>query len=301
MARHATSAGRRSRSARNETSRSVRLVNRKVEGAASNPWFTRLARLGYVVRGVLYGTMGVLAMGLAVGGSGGTTDQTGALDLLGGEIFGRLVLIIVIVALAAYSLWGFIRAIYDPLGRGSGPTGVAARVGFVWSGLNYGALMVLAVGLLVGTAKPKSSDSVQRIVETVLAHPGGGVLIIVAGSIGVLAGLGQFVYAYRAGFKKDLKRNTMSWLQRMAADSLGRYGMVARGVIFTLTGCFILDAGLHHNASDAHGFGVAFQTVARAPLGRLLLGVVALGFVALGLHSVANARWIRMPKQRTGR
>lgn len=281
-----------------QVKRAGRRASKRVEKAAANPWFERAARLGYVVRGVLYGTMGVIALDLAIRGSGGARDQTGALTLLGGNVFGRIVLVIVIVALAAYSLWGFVRAIYDPLRRGDGPTGIAARIGFVWSGINYGALMVFALGMLVGTMKRENGDSVQRLVETVLSRPGGGVIIIIAGVIGTLAGLGQFVDAYKAGFRKDLKRNVMNKAERVTADSLGRFGMVSRGVIFTMVGVFILDAGLQHNAGDAHGFGAAFQTLTRAPFGRAILAVVALGFIALGLHSWANARWIRMVRKR---
>ncbi len=119
--------------------------------------------------------------------------------------------------------------------------------------------------------------------------------MIIAGVIGIFGGLGQFLDAYKAGFRKDLKRNQMTRAQRVTVDSLGRFGMVARGVIFGIVGIFVLVAGLHRDAGDAHSFGPAFAAVAREPLGHVLLALVALGFVALGIHSWANARWVRMP------
>jgi hypothetical protein len=137
---------------------------------------------------------------------------------------------------------------------------------------------------------------VQQIVGWALQLPAGGVIVTVAGVIGILGGLGQFADAYKAGFRGDLKRNQMTRAQRITVDGLGRFGMVARGVIFSVVGIFILIAGLHHEANDAHSFGPAFSALAREPLGHVLLAVVALGFVALGLHSWANARWVRMPQ-----
>ncbi|MFZ2034874.1 MAG: DUF1206 domain-containing protein, partial [Candidatus Dormiibacterota bacterium] len=125
--------------------------------------------------------------------------------------------------------------------------------------------------------------------------PAGNVIVIIAGVIGIFGGLGQFLDAYKAGFRKDLKRNQMTRAERVTVDGLGRFGMVARGVIFGIVGIFVLVAGLHHDAGDAHSFGPAFAAVAREPLGHVLLALVALGFVALGLHSWANARWVRMP------
>ena len=256
----------------------------------------RTARLGYVVRGVIYGTMGVLALGMAVGLDSGTTDQRGALIPLGESAVGRLFLLVVIVSLLAYAGWGFIRAIYDPLHRGDDPPGIASRIGFAWSGLNYAALAVFAAGLMLGGSK-SGGDSVQKIVGWALDLPAGGIIVTVAGAIGILGGFGQFMDAYKAGFRKDLKRNQMTAAQRITVDSLGRFGMVARGVIFGTVGIFVLVAGLNHDAADAHSFGPAFAAVAREPLGHVLLALVALGFVALGLHSWANARWVRMPHE----
>lgn len=275
--------------------RAARRGNRQLEKAVANPWLERAARAGYVVRGLLYGVMGVLATDLALGGSATTTDQRGGVFLLAIHPLTKLFLVAVIVALAAYSLWGFIRAIYDPLGRGDDPAGLAARIGFAGSGLNYAALLVFAAGVLLGTAR-NDSDPVQQLVRWALYRPGGSVIVIAAGGVAVVAGIGQFVEAYGGGFKKDLKRSRMSRAQQRVVDGLGRFGMVSRGVIFTVVGVFIIEAGLRKDAADAHGFGPAFQAIAREPLGHALLALVALGFIALALHSLANARWVRMPR-----
>ena len=279
--------------------RATRTARRAAEETVTNPWVVRAARLGYIVRGLLYGAMGALALALAFGVAAKTTDQRGALMLLDLSPVTRLFLLVVVVSLLAYGGWGFIRAIFDPLHRGDDPPGIAARIGFAWSGLNYTVLAIFAGGLLLGSAKPSSSDAVQPLVGWALALPAGGVIVTIAGVIGIISGLVQFVDAYRAGFRKDLKRNTMTKAERVTVDNLGRFGMVARGVIFTIVGIFIFTAGIRHDASDAHSFGPAFNAVAREPMGHVLLAIVALGFIALCLHSFANARWVRIPTART--
>jgi hypothetical protein len=272
----------------------VRRVGGEIKSAAANPWLERAARLGYVIRGILYGVMGVLAISLAVGTPARTADQRGSLYLLAGNPLAVPLLVVVIVGLAAYSMWGFTRAIYDPLGRGNKPIGIAARLGFAWSGVSYAALVVYAAGFLIGTTHGAETDTMQKTVQAILSRPAGTIATIIAGVIGVAAGLGQFVDAVRAGFKDDLKRNRMSRAERVTVDSLGRFGMFSRGVVFTLLGWFVLQAGLQHDASRAQGIGVAFQDIARQPFGHISLAVVALGFIALGLHSLANAIWVRM-------
>jgi len=264
-----------------------------VKRAAANPLLELLERLGYVVRGALYGVMGLLALGIALGVGGKTTDLSGSLVFLVSNPFGKLILVVVAVGLAAYSLWGFTRAIYDPLHRGKDAGGYAARLGFVTSAVSYAAIVVLALQILMGSGGP-SGDSTQKTIATILTHPGGGPLTAIIGLVAIVIGLGQFLEAYRATFKEDLKDAAMTATERDVAIGLGRFGMAARGVIFLVIGWFLVQAGLHHDAGQVQGFGGAFLFLLGQPFGRIVLGVVALGFVALGLHSLACARWIRL-------
>ena len=265
-----------------------------VKRAAGSPVFRLLERIGYVARGALYSVMGLLALGVALGvGGGKATDLTGSLVVLISNPFGKLVLIFMAIGLAAYSLWGFIRAIYDPLHRGSDASGYMARLGFVTSGLSYAAIVIFALRVLAGSGAD-SSEGTQKTIASILSHPGGGPLTVVIGVIAIGVAAGQFLEAYKASFARDLKSAEMSETERKRAIALGRFGMFARGVIFLVIGWFLVQAGIHHDASQVEGFGGAFVFLLREPFGRVLLGGVALGFVALGLYSFACARWVRL-------
>jgi len=88
----------------------------EVRQAAANPALELLERLGYVVRGTLYAVMGFLALKIALSSPGGkATDLSGSLVWLIGNPLGNFVLVVTIIGLVAYALWGFVRAIYDPL------------------------------------------------------------------------------------------------------------------------------------------------------------------------------------------
>src|SRR5579872_5597734 len=280
----------RARAVLAEPERAVQRAHQHGKQAASNPWIELLERVGYIVRGVLYSVMGLIAFGLALGLAGQPVDQSGSLVTIASNPAGGIVLI----GVAAYSLWGFVRAIYDPLHRGDDASGVAERLGFAWSGIAYGAMVFFALGLLAGKHQSAAHDGTQAAIARVLAYPAGHVIAIAIGTIAIGVGLGQFVDAYRAVFKHDLKRHEMSPAERKIVDTLGRCGMVSRGVTFTIVGWFVLQGGLHRDASLVHGFGGAFTTLLTAPFGRVVLAVVALGFVALGIHSFACARWMRL-------
>jgi hypothetical protein len=265
-----------------------------VKQAAANPQLELLERLGYVVRGVLYAVMGFLALRIALATPGGkATDLSGSLVWLIGNQFGKLVLIVTIIGLVAYSIWGFVRAIYDPLHRGRDAKGIMARIGFVTSAVSYLAIALFALHILAGQGAA-SHDSTQKTVSSLLANPAGGFITVVLGIIAIGIAIGQFIEAYRPTFARDLKAGEMSESEREIAIGLGRFGMAARGVTFLVIGWFLIQAGLHHAPGQVQGFGGAFLFLLAQPYGRWLLGIVALGFIALGLHSFACARWVRL-------
>lgn len=262
--------------------------------AAAHPTLEFLERVGYIARGVLYAVMGALALGLALGVGGLATDQSGSLVFLTSGPLGKAMLLVVAVGLAAYAIWGFVRAIFDPLNRGRDAHGVLDRLGFVWSGISYAALSIFAFQLFAGSGKAASRDSTQTAISKVLALPAGKWVAVAIGLIAIGVGIYQFVMAYKASFKKDLKRQEMTRDQEDFVVALGRLGFFARGVVFTLVGWFVLQGGLHRDPNQVHGFSGAFLFLLAQPYGHLLLGIVALGFVALGLHSFASARWMKL-------
>ena len=272
----------------------IHSANTAVKRAASNPVLELLERLGYAARGLLYVVMGVLAFRIASGTPGGqATDLTGSLVFLIANPFGKLVLVAMVVGLVAYSLWGFVRAIYDPMHRGRDATGIMARLGFVSSAVSYAAIALFGLGILAGSGAA-AGDSTQKSVTSMLSHPFGGVLTIIVGLVAFGIGIGQFVEAYKATFAADLKAAEMTESQRRIAIALGRFGMAARGVSFLVIGWFLVQAGINDNAAQAHGFGGAFLFLLSQPFGQVLVGVVSVGFISLGLHSFACARWVRL-------
>jgi uncharacterized protein DUF1206 len=262
--------------------------------AAANPWVERLARFGYAVRGILYAVVGVLAVQVALGAGGATTDKHGAIATIGSQPFGKFLLVLIAIGLTGYSLWGFIRAILDPLGRGTDPKGIAQRIGYLISGLSYGTLVIPTVRFIMGSGGGGTSNASADMTATLLSQPFGQWLAGLVGLIGMAGGLGQIYQAYSTDFKKDFKSSEMSANEMKLATWVGRIGLAARGVVFVMLGFFVLQAALHVDPKQAKGLDGALATLAAQPFGPWLLGAVALGLVAFGAYSLLCARWIRV-------
>jgi fumarate reductase subunit D len=85
------------------------------EKVARSRSFEWLARSGFVARGLIYGIIGILAIKLAIGVGGTTTNQQGALKTIAHQPFGKVLLILVAIGLAGYALWRLLHAL---LGHG---------------------------------------------------------------------------------------------------------------------------------------------------------------------------------------
>src|SRR5512147_2891062 len=96
-----------------------------VRAAATSPLMEKLIRVGYAARGVVWGVIGLLAFQVVTGRGGQITDQQGAIAALGTTPLGRVLLVVMLVGLVGYALWGLIRALVDPLHAGQGAKGIA--------------------------------------------------------------------------------------------------------------------------------------------------------------------------------
>ncbi len=267
----------------------------KTRKAVSSKGGQGLVRLGYIVRGVLYGLVGVLALQVALGRGGENTDKNGAIEKIGQEPFGHYLLILVTVGLIGYSLWGFVRAFLDPLGKGSDAKGMAQRAGYVVSGLTYGALVIPTFRAAIGSNQAQQGGSANQEMTAWLMHqPFGPWLVGLIGLISMVGGFGQIYQGIKTDFKKDFKSEEMSPTEMEWAVRVGRFGMAARGVIFAMLGFFLIQAALHVDPKQAKGLDGALATLAAQPFGPWLLGLVALGLVSFGVYSVLCGRWIRV-------
>ena len=255
--------------------------------------FAALTRFGFVVRGVIYAIIGVLAGQVALHAPSSPSNQRGALETIQKQPFGHWLVIAVAIGLGAYALWQFVQAAFGYGPEGGGDPSVIGRISAAASGCAYAGLCALAVAIVVG-ASSRSSGNPHKSAAGVLGWPGGQWLVGAAGV--VLIGVALF-QGYRGVSKKFLdqdKTEEMRPAVRRWFTRLGVFGHVARMVAFGLIGLFVLRAAIDYAPSDAVGLDGALSRVARQPYGPFLLVVVAAGLFAFGIYSIADSRYRRI-------
>lgn len=268
--------------------------------AARSPWVERVMRLGFAVRGILYGVVGLLAAQVAFGSQGQLTDQQGAIAAIGSQPFGRILLIVMLIGLAGYALWGFVRAFLDPLRKGKDTRGLIERAGFLASGISYAALLLPTARFLFnqpgGAAGGASADSQQQAVSTILTTPWGPWLVGAAGVVIAVAGIAQIITGWKAKFDMRFDPYSLNADQRRWATRLGRFGYIARGLVFSLIGSFLVQAAMTDDPQKVRGVDGALRELALQPYGTVILGIVAVGLMAFGAYSLLGGAWFHFKK-----
>lgn len=241
---------------------------------------TTLTRLGFAARGLLY-----IVIAFLVIGTGRTEDPSGALSYLG-EGGGRLLLIVMAAGFIAYGLWRLADAALNIERHESGRRGIGERIGAAASGVVHLFLAWQAIRLIRGAASASGSGSgtgAENRAETALELPGGELMLEIAGVVLIGVGIAQLINAAKGKYLQHLEPQIAAqpW-----AKWTGRAGYAARGLIFLISGYFLLKAGLQEQASEAGGMAEALAWLT-SPWDV----IVAAGLLGFGLFSLIEARY----------
>jgi hypothetical protein len=250
---------------------------------ATSPLMERLAAVGFFVYGGVYVLVGTLAAKVALGTGGRITSSEGAILEVAREPFGNILLLVIMLGLLAYSSWRLTQAIADPEGKGKGVKGLVVRSGRFVSAISYGALALFTLEVVLG-ARRTSGDKNWAL--RLLTDPLGAVFGTLIGLIILAVAVAQFYKAYTAKFGEAMHRSGMTQTERCWGDYAARLGFSARGLVFALTGGYLLYAVFDANPSQVKSVDELLLTLLRLPYGHWILAVVALGLAGYGMFMI---------------
>ena len=282
------SASRSSRSSR--SSAAGRSASGVAAKAKNSPALSVLARTGYAVNGILHILIGGIALGVASGaGAGSGADQSGALGALASAPGGVFVLWVIVVGLAALGIWQLLSA---ALVREPDTTKRAAHIaGELGKAVAYLAIAATALTFALGGSS-NSASSTKSFSATLLASPGGVILLVVVG-LGVLAiGVVFVVRGVRQSFTDHIR--VPAGTAGKAVVALGVVGYVAKGVAVGVVGILFIVAAATADPSQATGLDGALRSMLELPFGGVILVAVGIGVIAYGLYCFARARLAKL-------
>ncbi|WP_323379096.1 DUF1206 domain-containing protein [Pyxidicoccus xibeiensis] len=250
------------------------------------------ARVGYASRAVVYAVIGVLALMLALGEGGRTTDTRGAVEEVARQPFGSVLLVLLGVGLLAFAVWRFVQAVMDVEGKGHDGKGLAKRAVPAVSGVIHASLALFAFNLLRG--RKGGGGGTKSMTAELMSQPFGQVLVALVGVVIIGFAVYQFKQAWQGKTLDKLSLTGLAARQRTWVERISRAGVMARSVVFLLVGTFFLQAAIQADPGEAGGLGEALTALAEQPFGPWLLGAVALGLVAYAVYQLLEARYRRI-------
>jgi hypothetical protein len=265
------------------------MADPRLRAQSRRGWEELLGRVGLAAKGVSYGLVGVLAVGVAAGLGGQATSRQGALHDLAGTAFGKFLLILLVIGFVAYAAW---RALQAVTVRESDEKKVwGKRLAYLARAAVYCSLAFSAGRIVAGAGAGQSQNQkAHKTTAVVLSWPGGTWLVGIAGAVLIGVGLWNLYRGLSRKFE-DKWRGGMSSSAKRWGGRAGVIGHVARFVVFTLIGVFAIKAASDYNPQDAVGLDGALQKLAHQSYGSYLLGLTAAGLVAYAIYCFFDARY----------
>ena len=277
------------RQAKSHGRQAKRNVDHGANKAADHPALTMLARVGYVVTGLLHLIIGWFAIRIATGDSGGEeASNSGALAEIAQAPGGRILLWVAVAGLAGLALWRLIGIFVEEEAKDKAKSLVLALV--------YTSLAVTTSTFARGGSS-SDGETATDVTAKVLEQPMGVALVVAAGVVVLGVGLYSIWKGASRGFKEDLEAGAESGHVGSAIVTAGVVGYIARGIAFGILGVLrqlhagglVVQAGVQQ-AADGHGVE---GSLGQQPAGSVMLIVVGVGVALYGLYSIARARYVR--------
>jgi hypothetical protein len=246
--------------------------------------FEAVTRLGFAARGLMYASIGYLALR-----SGRTEDAGGVMNYLATGAGGFMVAAMA-VGFFSYGAWRLLEAWVDSEGRGKDTKAIGARLAGAGSGLVHLGLGAIAVLAALHSRRGGGGDAPEDGAAMALSLPGGEALLWVGAAVLAAVGVQQFRKAWSLKFLRHLKPEA---LKRAWIPWLGRTGFAARGIVFLVIAWLFMQAARSHSSAAAGGIDDALGSLPRA-----IQVAVAAGVILFGFFSLTEAVYRKMPATR---
>jgi hypothetical protein len=163
------------------------------------------------------------------------------------------------------------------------------------SAATYASFVIPTYQLIKGSGSGSGANQTQLIAR-IMSMPMGRWIVGIVGIAIIAAGLYQCYLGIESKFERQFKTYAINHEQYRLAIQIGRFGTIARGIVFAIVGFFFALAAYSANPGQAQGIDGALSYLAKQPYGLWLMGIVAVGLIAFGIYSLMTAAWFRFKR-----
>ncbi len=240
---------------------------------------------GCVTTGLIYVSVGVIALLSFFKVRHGGADESSMLAIINDFLIGKIFIVFILLGTLCFVIWRFYEAITDPYGYGRSIPGIAKRIGICISTIVDIMIAVTATRVLLGAnhimlnGEPKEE---QEMVETILKDTWGSTTVIILGSIIIMVAATQLWYGVTRGYKERIDLEHFRKPVQTITHGLAWIGYVARGIILGIIGFFLIESGATGDATVVVNTDKAFDFIGDH-VGHFYFIAVAIGTICYGI------------------
>lgn len=253
--------------------------------------YEKFARLGFVVKGVLYFLAGTLAILAAVGSGGKTTGRMGILQWIEQQPSGPFLLILVTIGLLGYAVLRLMQAIEDTNHKGSDKKGLLRRAGYFISSIPYLALFIASFYILF--QRRILEDEEGTYIDDILHFPGGHIIVAISGVYLFGYGIFEIVRGFKGSFKHQMNFENLEENSRKMLNIMGVLGYVARGIVLCIVGFIMIRATFKAYVENSGLSSQVFHFLS-FNLSQFIMGMIAAGLALYGIFMFVKARYYQI-------
>lgn len=245
-----------------------------------------LTLVGCFSTGVIYVSIGVIAILSFLKLKNGGADESSFFVLLNAFIIGRIVNWAIVIGGICFIAWRFYEAFKDPHRKGNDAKAILLRAGGGFSSAADAFIAISALSVMFGSSNiPVSGEPIQQqqVVDRLLQVNGGPAIITAAGVIVLITSTVLLFYGFSSKFTEAIRSKDFSRKQKLAMHAIAYAGYFARGAILGIIGSFYIKSAIEHNGRYAVNTDKAFDFIGDH-IGHPWFILIAIGTVSYGVY-----------------
>src|SRR4051812_31935538 len=245
-----------------------------------------LTLIGCFSTGIIYGSIGVIALLSFLKLKNGGADESSFFVLLDGFAFGQILNWVIIFGAICFIIWRFYEAFQDPYKVGSDAKALLLRTGAAFSSGADAFIALSALQAIFSQQKaPVSGEPIlqRNMVADLLKTEWGRVVVIVTALIVLLTALVLAFYGLSKRFTENIKASDFTKGETYVVHGIAYAGYLSRGVVLGIIGFFYLKAAIKHNSSYVVNTDKAFDFLGDY-MGSVVFVLISIGTICYGLY-----------------
>lgn len=257
-----------------------------MEKQKKNQILKGLTLVGCFSTGILYGSIGVIALLSFFRLKEGGADENSFMTLLDGFFLGRLLNWLLVAGALCFIVWRFYEAIKDPYRVGNDVKGLLLRTGAAFSSVADAFIALSALQALYNHQKAAVNGqpiNQRNMVAGWLGHNWGQALVLTIGIVLILTALVLAFYGLSRQFTERINAQNFSKGSKAVVHGIAYAGYLSRGIILGIIGFFFLKAAVEKNSGVVVNTDKAFDFIGDH-VGHPVFIAVAFGTLCYGLY-----------------